>query len=344
MEYETILQQALERVPEKYSKREDTAIYNAIAPNAYILSKAYEEIQENLKKSFGDTSYGIWLERIVQVNGFGMERLQATACIKKGEFKNVNDELMDIPIGARFAFEEFTFIAIESLSIGLYKLESEQKGSSSNEIIGDLLPIDNIPSLGSCRIIENIKDGIDIETDEHLRERYFKSIREPATSGNVYHYSKWALEVPGVGAAKVFPLHEGPGTVKVVIADTDMQVVDPALVQSVQEYIENVRPIGATITVTSASEKTIDVSAKVRITQGGDLQALEIAFKDALRDYNKSITFKAGYISYAKVGSLLLDTESVLDYEDLKLNNTVANIELLPDEIPVIGTVTLTVL
>ena len=38
-------------------------------------------------------------------------------------------------------------------------------------------------------------------------------LRTPATSGNVYHYVQWALEVAGVGHVKVFPRVQGVNTV-----------------------------------------------------------------------------------------------------------------------------------
>ena len=57
-----------------------------------------------------------------------------------------------------------------------------------------------------------------------MRARFYEKVRLPATSGNAYHYQQWALEVSGVGAAKVFPLDNGPGTVGILVVDNDMSV------------------------------------------------------------------------------------------------------------------------
>ena len=35
-------------------------------------------------------------------------------------------------------------------------------------------------------------------------------------AGNKYHYREWALEVTGVGDAKIFPRYNGPLSIKVV--------------------------------------------------------------------------------------------------------------------------------
>lgn len=59
--------------------------------------------------------------------------------------------------------------------------------------------------------------GAEAETDEELIDRLLLRLRTPATSGNAYHYLQWALEIEGVGNAKVFPLDNGPGTVGVML-------------------------------------------------------------------------------------------------------------------------------
>ena len=46
-------------------------------------------------------------------------------------------------------------------------------------------------------------------------------------------------------------------------------------------------------------------------------------------------------VSYAKIGSLLLNIEGVQDYDDLRLNNSTGNIIVGEKEIPAMGTVSL---
>ena len=63
----------------------------------------------------------------------------------------------------------------------------------------------------------------------------------PATSGNVYHYQQWALEVSGTGAAKVFPLADGPGTVTVLVVDSDKKISSSLPGRTAEAYIETMR-------------------------------------------------------------------------------------------------------
>lgn len=67
--------------------------------------------------------------------------------------------------------------------------------------------------------------GEDTEGDSSLLNRYYAKVRSPGTSGNRADYLIWALDIPGVGAAQVQPLWNGPGTVKVVIIGTDKGVL-----------------------------------------------------------------------------------------------------------------------
>ena len=69
---------------------------------------------------------------------------------------------------------------------------------------------------------EPTHDGYDAETDEAYYQRFLIRVQTPPTSGNVYHYLSWALEVAGVGAAQVYPLGHGDNTVDVVIIDAEV--------------------------------------------------------------------------------------------------------------------------
>ncbi|BDR81012.1 baseplate J/gp47 family protein [Clostridium tetani] len=190
---------------------------------------------------------------------------------------------------------------------------------------------------------EDFKNGIDKENDDDYRQRILEKKRTPITSGNKYHYRNWAKEVPGIGDAKVNPLWKGPGTVKVVIIDANKKTASKELIDTVFNNIEENRPIGATVTVVSAKEKTIDVTAKLKLANGFNIGQVQQEFLKLLDKYLKDIAFKLTYISIARIGNLLLGTLGVLDYTDLKINNSTVNLGLEDEEIPVLGHVELEV-
>ena len=163
-----------------------------------------------------------------------------------------------------------------------------------------------------------------------------EKVSRPNVSGNKYHYIEWAKEVSGVGDVRVIPLWNGAGTVKVVIVDADNHPADSELISKVKEHIEENRPIGAEVTVVSAMPITVNVSVKLTADDTADIQtSIEIA----LKSYLSNDALKRSYISYAKIGSLILSVPDVEDYTDLKVNNGTANIQIADGAVPVLGSV-----
>lgn len=339
MTYEVILKQMLEKVPSDVDKRQGSVIYDALAPAAAELAQMYIALDTYLNLAFASTSTGEYLER--RTSEMGVVRHPAIKAHRVGNFYNSNNELIDVPLGSRFSAEDLNYVAIERMSTGQYVLECEEAGVAGNRPQGRLLPIDHIPGLARAEIGEVLLPGEDEESDASLLQRYHHRVRQPTTSGNVHHYKQWALDVPGVGDAHVFPLWDGPGTVKVVIVDTKKQPASPGLISEVETYIEEMRPIGADVTVVSGVGKSINISATVVLASGYTIQKVQEEFVKQAEVYLKETVFKTTYVSYAKVGTILLGTSGVIDYSNLKLNEDAINVPLEADEIPTLGTVEL---
>lgn len=335
--YDAILDRMLDRVPADLDKREGSIIFDALSPAAAELAQAYAELEVNLRLFSAQTSSGDYLE--LRTADYGVTRKAATKAQRKALFYGQNDTLLDVAIGSRFSIEQVKYVTQERLSSGQYLLECETAGTLGNQYFGTLMPIDYIPGLVHAELSDILIPGTDTETDDSLRQRYLQRVRQPATSGNAAQYRQWALEVAGVGDAKVFPLWAGAGTVKVVIADAEKQPATSTLVDAVTEYIETVRPIGAAVTVASAAAKAISVSATAALVSGYLLNSVTDVFKAAVESYLQDSAFTSTYVSYAKIGNLLLSTPGVIDYTMLLVNGGSANIALADEEIPVLGTI-----
>lgn len=331
MTFENILNDMLNRVPNDIDKREGSIIYDALAPCAYKLAEAYFQLNHFIDLVSGDTAVGEYLDRVVA--DYGITRKPATKAVRKIVTTGPVD------IGTRWGLEGTTYIITEKVSNTEYIAECEQFGEIGNQYTGELENIDNVSGV-TATLTDIITSGVERETDENLRARFYQQIQAPSTSGNAADYVKWALEVPGVGDVKVFPLWDGPGTVKVLIVDSNMEI-DETLEQAVYEYIEEVRPIGATVTVDSPTEKVIAVSANVVLDGSKTLEEVEAAFTDAFTQYLKSTVFETYTVSYARIGSILLSTPGVEDYENLLVNDDTANIIIGDEEMPIAGDVTL---
>ena len=207
-----------------------------------------------------------------------------------------------------------------------------------------------VQGIASCDNPEPIGGGYAEESDSEYYARYLLRLRTPATSGNVYHYQQWALEVSGVGHVKVFPRAQGAYTVDVVIADNAGQPADTALVKAVQEYIDpesegagrGQAPIGAQCFVSAATAKQITVACKVSKLVTADEESVTAAVKAAVAEYLAGTVFVQDYVSYGQIAAAILSADGVVDFEGLTVGGGTANLAVGERECPVLGDVTIT--
>lgn len=334
--YEKILGRMLERIPGDLDKREGSVIFDALAPAAVELQNAYIGLGWTLDQMFAGTAVRESLIR--RCAEWGISPHPATKAALKGVFN------MDIELGARFSLETLNYTAVERLDAGVYRMECETAGTAGNKLLGKLVPIGFIQGLTRAELTEVLEEGSDEEATDALLERFLLKVQKPSTSGNRYDYYNWAVGCPGVGAAKVFPLADGPGTVKVVVANANRSAAGEELLRLVSDTIEELRPIGADVSVVSAAEKRIAVSAKVKLKNGLNLGTVQAAFAAALTEFLQDHAFDIAYVSLARVGNLLLNVAGVEDFTELLLNGQAGNVALADEEIAVAGTVSLGVM
>lgn len=332
MTYENILKDMLNKVTSDVDKREGSVIYDAIAPCAYQLAQTYFMMNNFLDLVSGDTATGEYLDRVVA--DYGIKRKSATYAVRKVVTSG------SIDLGTRWGLGDTSYQIKAKLSDNTYSADCEQAGIIGNTYSGTLENIDNV--IGITAIVTDIiTSGEDDEDDDNLRERFYKQVQSVSTSGNAYDYRNWAMDVPGCGDAKVFPLWNGAGTVKVLVVDENMEV-DEALPVKVHDYIETVRPIGALVTVQSPINLMINVSAQVTLDGSKSLTEVKSSFMASIKTYLQDTVFEVYSVSYAKIGSILLSTPGVKDYASLLINNNTGNITIGVTEMPICGSITLT--
>lgn len=343
MTFEHLQEVQLERIREDVDKREGSVIWDATAAASVVLSGFYFQLGNYIDLVFPDTSAGSFLDRFTAP--FHTPRRQAVKAVRKGAFDR------EVPVGSRFSTaggQTLTYAVLapvgEEGGKYYYQLECEQAGRGGNEYTGSIIPVEYLPGLGKAELLEVIVSGSDIEPDDDYRDRFLAKVCRPSTSGNANDYYNWAMSCNNVGAAKVFPLDFGPGTVGVAITNGDKAAAGTALVESVAAYIESVRPIGATVTVYSATEKAVNISASIRLASGAPLGMVQDTFREAARAYLQENAFETDYISLARMGNLLLSVSGVEDYTSMLLNGEAANVEVGAREVAIIGTVRLEVI
>ena len=207
MTYESILQKMLNMVSDDVDKREGSIIYDALAPAAYFLADQFFQLDNFVDLLLPDTALGEYLDRAV--GGYGITRKEASAAIRKVTTS------ASVPIGSRWSIEGLVYRITDQTAENEYEAECETAGKIGNTYSGPLEALTAVNGV-TAELTDIITDGTDKETDEALRERFFEKVQQPATTGNAYQYRQWAMEVPGVGDAKVFPLDSGPGTVGIL--------------------------------------------------------------------------------------------------------------------------------
>ena len=345
---ENIKKEMLGNISGEADKSENKFVNNAITPAAIKFAETYIDLEVLAGKLDVENLEGDELERYVCQHTGTVIRKPATKAttvvtISGQEGAKISEgDLVGADTVNCVSTEDKTIDSTGQITV---LVECETPGLIGNVPAGVIkyFPV-SIPGLTSVTNTEPITNGYNAESDESLLERYYERIRTPATSGNKYHYLNWAKEVVGVGDAKVIPLWNGTGTVKVIIVDSNKQPATQGLQEEVYNHIEEVRPIGASVTVVSAIAKDVEISAKVSLAEGYTIQLVLDKFKSDLEQYRKDVVFKDSYISYAAIGNILFTVDGVLDYTDLKLNGEMKNIALGTEEIPIFNTVALEVI
>ena len=108
---------------------------------------------------------------------------------------------------------------------------------------------DAVPGLDqTAAVIDDFFGGTDEETDEELRARVLRRIRQPPQGGAAYDYEAWALAVPGVTRAWCAPVEMGMGTVTVQFMMDGLRADNggfptAADIEAVTAYLDKKRPV-----------------------------------------------------------------------------------------------------
>ncbi len=344
------LKTMLEAMPDSYQKTVGFFTYDLLAAAAIRLDQTEQQLHEIESKLDPENLSGDELDRYIYPRT-GQRRNPATHAIGAvtvfgtGEIRE--GDLFESGGGIQFA-------ATQNVSVSdtaTVPVRCTAAGTVGNLPSGSITMMP-VQLSGIVRVTnqEPTHDGYDAETDEAYYQRFLIRVQTPPTSGNVYHYLSWALEVAGVGAAQVYPLGHGDNTVDVVIIDAEGMPASADLVAAVQRHIDpdsaglgyGQAPIGAYCYVSAAQGMPISITVQVTPLAGYDHAALTKTIKERITSYLKSIAFKQKYLSYAKLSGVILDIDGVLDFEQLTVNGSVGNVAIADRKVAVMGEVTVT--
>ena len=359
--FENVLERNLDRISDEFDKREGSVIYDAIAPMAIEISLLYSYLDFLFKNAFGDTANRYWL--IERAKERGIEPYNATKAVIIGRFD------AKLNIGDRFFIDDIYYtvskLQKEEKELFFYELICNEEGSIGNIEGGKLTPTRTISNLNLAEIYKLAILGEDEEGTEDFRQRYFETIKSIAYGGNIDDYRKKVKDIDGVGLVKVIPVWNGGGTVKLIITDSEFKEPTSELISKVQEIIDpipfhqkgvGIAPIGHYVTVVGAKLKKINITCEILKSRDSNLEEIKREVKSNIEEYFKGQREKWGTyekvdsniyvendIRLAKITSIVLNVDDVIDYETIKFTDTDKKIfELSEDELPVLGDVIVT--
>lgn len=373
IEAEQIAQEGLNELDDKYQKSIGFFAWDFFIATGKLLYKIWQKIIyiANCLTDVSNMDYDDLVNYVYQTRGLVAKTATAASgylTVTRGSGYITEGDIFETS-------SEIQYKATSSQSVklgGKFKVECLTKGE-----------VGNVPAEAICIIPTTIKgivavkneeaftNGYDDESKQDLAERYYSDLQIPATSGNKYHYQKWALEVSGVGKAKVKPLWNGNNTVKVVILDSNGNAASDELVNSVQQYIDPYEidvdgnkvgwgcgngqaPIGAYCTVTTCEELVLNFSIRAKLNSSYTEDEIKAAITETLGQYIEDNNFldetpDEGYftLSYSKMAAYVSLADGIEDHDtdSFTINDSSENIKVLDNnettQIPVLGEITI---
>lgn len=315
-----------------------------LAPGAYVFWEALQALRAQVPISFVDETSGAYIDKAAAA--YGITRKPGTPASVDVTFTGTANAV--VPAGTMCVTADgLGFLTDEELTLG------EDGSGTVPATSDDVGAVYNVPAQAIVTTQESVAGvsgvtndaaaagGTDPETDAALFARLDAYRKTPPTSGNDRHYHQWALEVNGIGAASVIRCWDGPGTVKVIVADMELRPVEEDKVAEVAAYIETQRPVTAEVTVESAEGVGVQVAVTVETDGTVSKSNTEQALTDRLAEYLGTLAFQTGAeIVYNRVLAIVMGLDGVTDCSGLIVNGGTANVPLDADEVPLLGTVT----
>lgn len=358
MDEDTIHARMLAAIPDNLDKTYGGFVYDFTMPSAIEKADAMILLNEVIQLFFPEWSSGEFLDKLGRA--VALTRKSATAAETTLKITGTPNTL--IPAGFVFSTtataisDNIEFLSLEDVVLdenGEVEIPAicTQTGTVGN-VPANSITLMSSPVSGINSITNEAAatGGTEEETDEEFSARIVERERDGDSSfvGCDADYKRWAQEVDGVGAAIVVPEWNGPGTVKIIVMDANGEPATSTIITNVYNHIispddreSRIAPIGATLTVNTASVLPLTITADIVMDPEADIDDVTSAFKSNLSGCLEE-AMTEGTLRITRVGAALSKTDGVVDYENLLINGSADNIAVSVDEYPVADTITLT--
>ena len=359
--YENLMREAIENAPRDVDTSQGSIFFDAIAAACLKLENFYSDLQRDFNLAFIATATGESLDqRAAEYQVFRRSALPAT-------YSFFWEGITQPDTGERF-FTDGLYFELSNEG-GELRLVAEEPGTLSNSVISGTpaIPVNNIIGLTSTSFGERLIPGVDLESDDDLRDRVRSRISRPAENNNRQHYKLWAESIVGVGRARIIPLAAGANTVLGLILDTEGGPASGDILSAVQEYIDprtlghifnvgttptpfgdglgdGVSSIGAHFAAVAPAAVPISVTATIETESGADFEQIVEAVNINLRTYLRELALAEDWrptVRISSISSIIYGVPGVADHFGLALNGGSGNLALSETQVAILGEVTL---
>lgn len=348
-----IVQDILSDIPSKYQKTVGAPIWDFVQAVSKEIKKIWDTANQVILWQDVNNMSGDFLKKwCFQRRGILYKDAVASKTVLTG---TGSDFTVEAGMICGESENGLQFICTETVKsndgIAYIPVECTVKGSLGNLPAGSITKIPvTIEGLSTILNENECTGGYNEEGEEALKKRYIEDLQMPITSGNIYHYKKWAKECAGVFDAKIKPLWNGDNTVKVILLCNDNLIPSDELVKTVQDYIDpftedtdgekigwgegnGQAPCGAYCTVSKPDILELDIKADIELKTGAELDIVKNNVKNSINEYLKEIAFKQNFVSYTRISACILSSEGIKDHAGMKLNNGIDNLLLIDNDI-----------
>lgn len=322
--FEEFREEVLENISDRYSKIEGSYTSDIVAGVCRELEKLSKNIASLESAIFVTEDSGEYLIR--RCADYGITRKLATAAVITVTVTADTDtvlksgvELTDSDGKVFFELTQATELTASVPTAVTAVCTSTGKLSIPENSIRFVSSVSGIVITNEAQI-----SGTDDETDEALFRRLQFRLQNQPGCGTAADYKRWALEIPGVGYARV---KVGAGEINTFIADDDCGPVSSAQISAVMANYDEKRPLGAVVGVSSATVRSASIAATVQLFDGYSLQEVQAAYEDMLHRYIGEIAFddRTDVLTLARLSHYLMSVDGVEDITAFTLNNGSSN-------------------
>lgn len=322
--FEEFREEVLENISDRYSKIEGSYTSDIVAGVCRELEKLSENIASLESAIFVTEDSGEYLIR--RCADYGITRKLATAAVITVTVTADTDtvlksgaELTDSNGKVFFELTQATELTASVPTEVTAVCTSTGKLSIPENSIRFVSSVSGIVITNEAQI-----SGTDDETDEALFRRLQFRLQNQPGCGTAADYKRWALEIPGVGYARV---KVGAGEISTFIADDDCGPVSSAQISAVMANFDEKRPLGAVVGVSSATVRSASIAATVQLFDGYSLQEVQAAYEDMLHSCIGEIAFddRTDVLTIARLSHYLMSIDGVEDITAFTLNNGSSN-------------------